>query len=281
MTERKPEWLKIKIKTKNVSKVDNILKALHLNTVCHEAKCPNRNECFSNKTATFMIMGDKCTRNCLYCSVKTGKPTILDKEEPKNIAKAVKELGLKHAVITSVTRDDLADKGANHFKECITEIRNISKDTTIEVLIPDFINNLETVIDVKPDVLNHNIEACKNIFKKVRPGGNYDLSLELLKKSKQLNPDVFTKSGFMVGLGESFDEVVETLKDLRKVDTDFVTIGQYLRPTKDNLPVYEYVTLETFKEYEKIAYELGFKHVASGPFVRSSYDAKQALKEKR
>lgn len=279
--QKKPEWLKIKFQNpSNISFVNKLLQKNNLYTVCQEAKCPNQMECFANRTATFMIMGDICTRNCKYCNVSTGMPKPLDNKEPEKVASSVKDLGLKHVVITSVTRDDLDDGGAFHFAKVVEAIKLINPNSTIEVLIPDFktnFNSIDTVIRSHPDVINHNIEATRNIFDYVRPQGNYQKSLDLLKYIKKSNNHIYTKSGFMVGLGESHDDVVNTLLDLYNTGCDFVTIGQYLQPSLKHIEVKEYITPEKFKEYESISYEIGFKYVASGPFVRSSYNAAKAL----
>ncbi len=271
---RKPEWLKIKINSDHIG-VSRLLRENNLVTVCEEASCPNRMECFSKKTATFMILGDVCTRNCRYCDIISGTPEdVVDDSE--NIVRAIDTLGLKYVVVTSVTRDDLPDGGASQFVKTIKKVKD--KGCKIEVLIPDLQNNFEalkTIVDALPDVLNHNIEATKDIFPIVRPKGDYFESLKVLKEVKKINPEMTTKSGFMVGLGETFAEVVETLKDLRDANVDIVTIGQYLQPSKENIEVSEYVTPKTFSEYAKIGLELGFKNVYSGPFVRSSYNAEE------
>lgn len=282
MYKRKPEWLKIKFQFGDSTKKINALKrSLGLNTVCDEANCPNRLECHNKGTATFMILGSVCTRNCRFCNVKTGKAQCVDKEEPLHVAQAVKELGLKHAVITSVTRDDLEDGGASQFAEVIREIRKLTPNTTIEVLIPDLKGNweaLKVILDEKPEILNHNIETISGLYKKVRPEAIYTRSLELLRKVKEIDKSILTKSGFMVGLGEKEEEVIELLKDLRKYQCDIVTIGQYLQPSKAHIELAEYVHPEVFKKYKKIGLDMGFKHIASSPLVRSSYNAAEALK---
>jgi len=274
---RKPEWLRIKLGNyKNSDYVEKTLKEFNLNSVCEEANCPNRAECFSNKTATFMILGSNCSRNCRFCDVTFGNMTPVDKNEPKNLALATKKLGLKHVVVTSVTRDDLDDGGAYQFVEVINEIRNENDNTSIEVLIPDLQGNVEalkTIVDVKPEIINHNVETIKRLYKDVRPSAIYERSLEVLDNVKKIDPSVYTKSGIMVGLGEKKDEVIEVMKDLRKVNCDFLTIGQYLQPSKDHYPVKEYVHPDLFEEYRKIGLELGFVDVASAPLVRSSYNA--------
>ncbi|MDU1319885.1 MAG: lipoyl synthase [Clostridium botulinum] len=282
MYKRKPEWLKIKFQFGDSTKKINALKrSLGLNTVCDEANCPNRLECHNKGTATFMILGSVCTRNCRFCNVKTGKAQCVDKEEPLHVAQAVKELGLKHAVITSVTRDDLEDGGASQFAEVIRAIRKLTPNTTIEVLIPDLKGNweaLKVILDEKPEILNHNIETIRGLYKKVRPEAIYTRSLELLRKVKEIDKSILTKSGFMVGLGEKEEEVIELLKDLRKYQCDIVTIGQYLQPSKEHIELAEYVHPEVFKKYKKIGLDMGFKYIASSPLVRSSYNAAEALK---
>lgn len=282
MYKRKPEWLKIKFQFGDSTKKINALKrSLGLNTVCDEANCPNRLECHNKGTATFMILGSVCTRNCRFCNVKTGKAQCVDKEEPLHVAQAVKELGLKHAVITSVTRDDLEDGGASQFAEVIRAIRKLTPNTTIEVLIPDLKGNweaLKVILDEKPEILNHNIETISGLYKKVRPEAIYTRSLELLRKVKEIDKSILTKSGFMVGLGEKEEEVIELLKDLRKYQCDIVTIGQYLQPSKEHIELEEYVHPEVFKKYKEIGLDMGFKYIASSPLVRSSYNAAEALK---
>lgn len=276
MRERLPEYLKRPIidtdKTRTVRK---ILKANCLNTVCENARCPNKNECYTKHTATFLIMGGVCTRNCKYCNISCQKPEPLDVDEPKHIAKAVKDLGLKYAVITSVTRDDLPDGGAEHFAKCIEEIRKISTDTKIEILTPDFKGNIEslnTIIKAHPDVFNHNIEAVRGIFKTVRPQGNYDVSLSVLKYIKE-HSDIKTKSGLIIGLGENFEQIKETFEDLYNVGCDILTVGQYIQPSKEHYPVGKYYKPEEYEELKKLATSVGIKHSQIGPLVRSSYNA--------
>lgn len=280
---RLPEYLKRPIidteKTKTVRK---ILKSKCLNTVCEGARCPNKSECYSANTATFLIMGQVCTRNCRYCNISTERPQPLDLEEPKHVAEAIKELGLKFAVITSVTRDDLPDGGAEHFKNCIEEIRKIC-DAKIEILTPDFrskadaskplYTSLDTIISAKPDVFNHNIETVRSVFKTARPQGDYDRSLEVLRYVKE-NSAITTKSGLMVGLGETIDEIEETFADLKNVGVDILTVGQYIQPSKQHLPVDKYYTLEEFENLKVLARKIGFKNFQIGPLVRSSYHAK-------
>ncbi len=276
MRERLPEFLKRPIidtdKTRTVRK---ILKSNCLNTVCEGARCPNKNECYSNHTATFLIMGSVCTRNCRYCNISCQRPEPLDEKEPLHVAQAVKDLGLKYAVITSVTRDDLPDGGANHFAKCINEIRKISPNTKIEILTPDFKGNeesLNTIIKAHPDVFNHNIETARDIFKTARPQGNYDTSLGVLKYVKE-NSDIKTKSGFMIGLGEDIEQIKQTITDLYSVNCDILTIGQYIQPSKEHLPVAKYYNPEEYEELKDIAKNIGIKYFQIGPLVRSSYNA--------
>lgn len=282
---RKPEWLKVKLGGNSSSgNVNGILKKYSLNTVCGEAGCPNMGECFSRGTATFMILGKNCTRNCRFCKVTSGKPEPLDEMEPKHVAEAIREMGLKHTVITSVTRDDLQDGGAQHFANTILEIRKLTPEVTIEVLIPDFKGSYEAlkkVADVKPDIINHNVETVRSLYSAVRPGAILERSLEVLKRVKELDESIFTKSGFMVGFGENEEQVFKLLQDLRKVDCDIVTIGQYLQPSKLHYNLVEYVTPEQFNKYGSYARSIGFKYVASGPLVRSSYHAEDEFKALR
>lgn len=274
---RLPDYLKRNIIDNEKTKaVRRILKTKCLNTVCDGARCPNKNECYEHHTATFLIMGNVCTRNCKYCNISTAKPEPLDKNEPKHIAEAVQELGLKYVVITSVTRDDLPDGGANHFAECIKEIRNLSPDIKIEILTPDFQRKdgaLDIIIEAHPDVFNHNIETTRSVFKTARPLGDYDLSLNVLKYIKQ-NSDIKTKSGLMVGLGETIEDIEQTLIDLKNVECDILTIGQYIQPSKQHLEVVKYYTLEEFEELKQLAQKIGLNKYQIGPLVRSSYNAK-------
>lgn len=276
MRKRLPEFLKRPIiDTDTTRNVRKILKHNCLNTVCENARCPNKNECYTKNTATFLIMGNNCTRNCRYCNISCNRPEPLDPLEPKHIAKAVKDLGLKYAVITSVTRDDLTDGGAQHFANCIYEIRKISPDVKIEILTPDFKNKkeaLDIIINAHPDVFNHNIETVRAVFKTARPQGNYDTSLDVLKYIKQ-NSDIQTKSGMMIGLGETFAQIKETIKDLYSVGCDILTIGQYIQPSKEHLPVAKYYSLEEYEELKKLAASIGIKNYQIGPLVRSSYNA--------
>lgn len=264
-------------------KTKELIEKHDLTTVCTEANCPNRYECFSRKTATFMILGDTCTRNCLYCNIKSGRPRNVDTDEPVRIAKAIKKLNLKYAVITCVARDDLPDKGAGQFVNTIKEIRKLTPDCRIEVLISDLNgdwNLLKRIMDAKPEVLNHNIETVRNLFPKLRPKGDYDLSLMLLKKAKEFNPTMKTKSGFMVGLGEEMSQIVQTLTNLKGAGCDIVTIGQYLQPSKKHFEMKKQYSTEEFKEIEKRAKELGIKQVVAGSLVRSSYKASECYNEK-
>lgn len=280
MQRRLPEYLKRPIidtdKTRTVRK---ILKTKCLNTVCENARCPNKNECYTKNTATFLIMGNNCTRNCRYCNISCAKPEPLDLNEPKHVAEAVKDLGLKYSVITSVTRDDLPDGGAKHFADCIYEIRKISPEVKIEILTPDFKgnkNSLYTIIKSHPDVFNHNIEAVKEIFKTARPQGDYNCSLEVLKYIKDTS-DILTKSGLMIGLGETFEQIEETLIDLKNVGCDIVTIGQYIQPSKEHLEVSKYYTPEEYEQLKALAEKIGIKHHQIGPLVRSSYRAAELI----
>ena len=264
----------------NFSSMKKLLKKANLKTICEEAKCPNIAECFGNKTAVFLILGDTCTRNCKYCNVKHGIPLELNENEPKDVANSVVELDLRYVVITSVTRDDLKDGGSMVFFDTINEIRKLSKDCKIEVLIPDFkgdIDLLNNVINAKPDVVNHNIEVCEGLFNYIRPEGDYDISLKILKNIKIYDNNIKSKSGFMIGLGEGSKDILKTIKDLREVNVDFLTIGQYLQPSIRHVEVKKYYTPEEFLIYKKFALDLGFKHVESGPLVRSSYHAERAF----
>lgn len=274
---RKPEWLRIKVQgDQKATEVYKALESLSLNTVCKEANCPNKMECYNRKTATFMILGSVCTRNCTFCDVAKGRPEEVNKDEPKNLGIAVNELGLRHVVLTTVTRDDLKDGGAAHFAECVKEIRKANKDVTIEVLISDLKGDrdaLKVIVDSKPDVINHNVETVKSLQSKLRPLARYERSLEVLKRVKEMDDSILTKSGIMVGVGETKEEVFELFKDLVDINLDIFTIGQYLRPSLKHLPVAEYVHPDVFDEYSVKAKETGIKYVMSGPLVRSSYKA--------
>lgn len=283
MYQGKPPWLKIRVKSgENREQVEEILRSLSLHTVCEEANCPNLGECFCNQTATFMILGKICTRRCTFCNVGKGTAGAVDAAEPGKIAAAVQKLALKHAVITSVTRDDLGDGGAAHFAGVIQAVKALNPAVTVEVLIPDFQGNPEallTVIAAKPEIINHNIETVPRLYPEVRPQADYRRSLALLRNVKRADESLYTKSGIMVGLGEEFAEVLAALADLKAAGCDFLTIGQYLAPSQAHHPVVEYVHPDVFEEYRREASRLGFRHVAAGPFVRSSYHAGQALAE--
>ncbi len=287
--ERLPEYLKRPIiDTDKTKTVRRILKDKHLNTVCEGARCPNKNECYQHNTATFLIMGNICTRNCKYCNISTAQPEKLDIDEPRHVAEAISELGLDYAVITSVTRDDIPDGGANHFAKCIEEIKKLSPNTKVEILTPDFRNNskkteekynknsLDTIIKSKPDVFNHNIETVRAVYKEARPLGDYDLSLSVLKYIKE-NSDIPTKSGLMIGLGETTEQILETFKDLREVGCDIITVGQYIRPSKQHLEVKKYYKPEEYVFLREKAKEFGFKKYQIDPLVRSSYHAKMIM----
>jgi len=275
--EKKPPWLKKRIPPfQDLQRVKSILDKEDLHTVCEEARCPNLGECFSKGTATFLILGKICTRNCGFCAVDNGIPTPIDETEPERVAQAIQKMGIQYVVITSVTRDDLPDGGASLFAKTIRAIRAMDPKIKIEVLIPDFkgdSSSLEIVLKEYPDVMNHNIETIIRLYNQVRPRADYKRSLNLLRRSKELYPRLLTKSGFMLGLGEIQEEVLELLRDLREVGCDFLTIGQYLQPRKDRLPVERFIPPEEFEEYKRIGEEMGFKAVASGPFVRSSFHA--------
>ena len=275
--KKKPHWIRTKIiDSQNYFKTKEIINKKKLHTVCQEASCPNISECWSKRHATFMIMGDTCTRACSFCNVKTGKPNFLDPLEPSKIAQATKELKLKHVVITSVDRDDLEDGGANHFAKVINETRKINNNTTIEVLTPDFLRKGESykqVVNANPDVFNHNIETVPSLYRSVRPGSRYFASINLLKSAKEINKKIFTKSGIMLGLGETKDEVIQVMDDLLSANVDFLTIGQYLQPTVKHFPLNRYVHPNEFKSFKKIAMSKGFLIVSSSPLTRSSYHA--------
>ncbi len=274
---RKPDWIRVKAPgSPQWAETNRIVKENGLITVCEEAGCPNIGECWEKKHATFMIMGDTCTRACAFCNVKTGMPRPLDGQEPAHVGQAVAKLGLSHVVITSVDRDDLADGGAEHFAQTIREIRRQAPGTTIEILTPDFLRKdgaLEIVVAAQPDVFNHNLETVPSKYLKVRPGARYFHSIRLLQRVKELDPTIFTKSGIMVGLGEERNEVLQLMDDLRSADVDFLTIGQYLAPTKKHHPVVGFVTPQEFKSYETIATTKGFLLVSSSPLTRSSHHA--------
>ncbi|MDF3838434.1 lipoyl synthase [Cupriavidus basilensis] len=276
---KKPEWIRVKAATgsSRFYEIKDILRANNLVTVCEEASCPNIGECFGKGTATFMIMGDKCTRRCPFCDVGHGRPDPLDANEPGNLARTIAQLKLNYVVITSVDRDDLRDGGAQHFVDCITLTRELSPATRIEVLVPDFRGRLDKALDIlqsgPPDVMNHNMETVPRLYKQARPGADYAHSLKLLQEFKRRNPTVATKSGLMVGLGETDEEILEVMRDMRAHDIDMLTIGQYLAPSGHHLPVMRYVHPDTFKMFEAEAYKMGFTHAAVGAMVRSSYHA--------
>ncbi|WP_372865374.1 lipoyl synthase [Spongiibacter sp.] len=274
----KPSWIRAKLPASpEISRIKQILRKHKLASVCEEAACPNLGECFSGGTATFMIMGEICTRRCPFCDVAHGRPNALDENEPAELAEAIGEMQLKYVVITSVDRDDLRDGGAQHFANCIRETRERSPGIRIEVLVPDFRGRMDVALDIlekeAPDVFNHNLESVPSLYKKIRPGSDYQWSLDLLKKYKERRPDVLTKSGLMLGLGETPEELIQVMKDMRAHNVDMITMGQYLQPSRDHLAVERFVTPEEFEEFGRIAEDLGFKSVASGPMVRSSYHA--------
>ena len=275
---KKPDWIRVKLPAgKEVSRIKSLLRKHKLASVCEEAMCPNLGECFSGGTATFMIMGEICTRRCPFCDVAHGRPNPLDENEPKSLAEAIGDLQLKYVVVTSVDRDDLHDGGAQHFADCIRETRAASPGIRFEALVPDFRGRMDIALDIlakdAPDVFNHNLESVPSLYKKIRPGSDYQWSLNLLKKFKQRCPDVLTKSGLMLGLGEKKQELIQVMEDLRAHGVDMITMGQYLQPSKDHLAVERFVTPQEFDEFANIAKQLGFKSVASGPMVRSSYHA--------
>ena len=275
--QKKPSWIRVKISNSNVfAETKRIIKDKNLVTVCEEAGCPNISECWSKKHATFMILGDTCTRACAFCNVKTGIPNKVDLEEPQKIANSVKELNLNHVVITSVDRDDLEDGGALHFANVVTSIKSLNSNTTVEILTPDFLRKKDSykiVVDSNPDVFNHNLETVPSLYLKVRPGSRYFQSLNLLANVKIHNPEIFTKSGLMVGLGETKDELCQVMDDLRCANVDFITIGQYLQPTPQHYPIKKFITPDEFETYKEIAYSKGFLMVSSSPLTRSSYHA--------
>jgi len=275
--QKKPSWIRVKISNSNVfAETKKIIKDKNLVTVCEEAGCPNISECWSKKHATFMILGDTCTRACAFCNVKTGIPNKVDLEEPQKIANSVKELNLNHVVITSVDRDDLEDGGALHFANVVTSIKSLNSNTTVEILTPDFLRKKDSykiIVDSNPDVFNHNLETVPSLYLKVRPGSRYFQSLNLLANVKIHNPEIFTKSGLMVGLGETKDELCQVMDDLRCANVDFITIGQYLQPTPQHYPIKKFITPDEFETYKEIAYSKGFLMVSSSPLTRSSYHA--------
>ncbi|HWK52948.1 MAG TPA: lipoyl synthase [Hyphomicrobiales bacterium] len=277
---RKPDWIRARLgNSEKVERIKQILRRHKLSSVCEEASCPNIGECFSGGTATFMIMGDICTRRCPFCDVAHGRPNALMENEPRELAEAIQELGLRYVVVTSVDRDDLLDGGAEHFARCISETRRLNPGIKVEVLVPDFRGRGDIALNIltatRPDVFNHNLETVPSLYRKVRPGSDYQWSLNLLKQYKAMAPDVLTKSGIMVGVGETREEVLQVLEDMHAHDIDMVTIGQYLQPSRNHLPVERFVHPDEFAEYARIGMAMGFHHVASGPMVRSSYHADQ------
>ncbi|MEG0371979.1 MAG: lipoyl synthase [Clostridium sp.] len=274
---RKPEWLRVKVQgDQRANEVFKVLESLSLNTVCKEANCPNKMECYNRKTATFMILGNVCTRHCTFCNVSKGAPENINRDEPNNLAIAVKRLSLRHVVITSVTRDDLTDGGAQHFADCVNTIRKENDKVTIEVLIPDLQGNweaLKTIVESKPDIINHNVETVKHLYKNVRPKAIYTRSLELLRRVKEMDSEILTKSGIMLGLGEKKEQVHQLFMDVVDNKCDILTIGQYLQPSIKHHPVIEYIHPDVFDEYRDKAKEIGIKYIMSGPLVRSSYHA--------
>ena len=280
---RKPDWIRVRLSADpEVARIKGILRERKLASVCEEASCPNLPECFSHGTATFMIMGEICTRRCPFCDVAHGKPNPLDVDEPRQLAEAVAEMGLKYVVVTSVDRDDLKDSGAAHFAECIRAVRAHNPSTRLEVLVPDFRGRMDIALEIlkstPPDVFNHNLETVPRLYKKARPGADYQWSLDLLKRYKQIAPNVITKSGLMLGLGEATDEVIAVMEDLRAHDVDMLPLGQYLQPSRDHLAVDRYVHPDEFEALKVEGQRLGFSQVASGPLVRSSYQADQQAK---
>lgn len=279
---KKPDWLRVRMPiSPEVSRIKETLRRHKLNTVCEEASCPNLGECFHGGTATFMIMGDICTRRCPFCDVAHGRPNPLNEEEPREMAEAIAEMQLKYVVITSVDRDDLRDGGAGHFAQCINELRKRMSKLEVEILVPDFRGRMDIAIEIlretPPDVFNHNLETVPQLYKKVRPGADYQWSLDLLKRYKEACPEVLTKSGLMLGVGETDEQVLDVMRDLRAHQVEMLTLGQYMQPSKDHLAIDRWVTPETFDWFAEEGYKMGFKHIASGPLVRSSYHAdKQA-----
>ncbi|MFX1295788.1 MAG: lipoyl synthase [Promethearchaeota archaeon] len=282
MELKKPSWITTTVNLTSFNKLNSKIKNYKLHVVCFEASCPNIGICFNRKTATFLILGDICTRNCIFCGIKHGNPSLPDPAEPKNIAKLVKELNLKHAVITSVTRDDLEDQGVSQFIQTIQEIRKIVQKVIIEVLIPDFQGNkniLNQLIREKPEIINHNVETVSRLYRKVRPQANYSQSLEILSYIKKQDPTIYTKSGFMVGIGETINEILALIHDLKKNNCDILTIGQYLRPSESQFPVQRYYKPEEFQKFEKFGKKLGFISVTAAPLIRSSYNAESISKK--
>jgi len=281
--QRKPPWLRVRAPSgETYHWLKRLMRTKTLHTVCEEARCPNMGECWGHRTATFLILGDTCTRNCRFCNVKTGRPEPLDPEEPEHVAQAIQAMDLKHAVITSVDRDDVPDGGASVFAAVIRRTRALQPECTVEVLIPDFrgkIEPLKTVMDERPEILNHNVETVPRLFRTVQPQCRYEWSLTVLRNAKKLWPEAITKSGLMVGLGETVDEVLDVMSDLRELDVDILTIGQYLQPTKQHFPISRYYTPDEFEMFQERGQEMGFRWVESGPLVRSSYNAEAQARE--
>jgi lipoic acid synthetase len=283
LPERRPDWLRVRLPVgENYNDLKQLMRSKSLHTVCEEARCPNMGECWANRTATFMILGSVCTRSCGFCAVATGRPMALDWEEPRRVAEAVTQMGLNHVVVTSVNRDELHDGGATLFAASSRWIRRMNPECAVEVLTPDFKGSreaLKVVMDAKPDVFNHNVETVPRLYRRVRPQAVYERSLEVLAWAKEMYPEKPTKTGFMLGLGETHDEIVELLRDIRAHNVDIVTIGQYLRPSPQHLPIERYVPPDEFREYARIGREMGFRNVYSGPLVRSSYHAWDQVKQ--
>ena len=283
LPERKPSWLKVKAPGgPNYMRLKHLMRELDLHSVCEEAHCPNIGECWEDRAATFMILGDVCTRNCAYCAVAHGTPAALDEDEPVRLAAAVERMGLRHVVITSVDRDDLPNGGAEIFAAAIVEIRRRTPDTSVEVLIPDFKGSeeaLRIVVQARPDILNHNLETIDRLYRLARPGGRYVRALELLRRAKELDPGMLTKSGIMCGLGEEWDELLPAMRDVRAQGVDILTLGQYLRPSSDHLPIARYYTPDEFAELRRLGREMGYRHVEAGPLVRSSYHAWEQVEQ--
>ena len=283
LPERRPDWLRVRLPVgENYNDLKQLMRSKSLHTVCEEARCPNMGECWANRTATFMILGSVCTRSCGFCAVATGRPMALDWEEPRRVAEAVTQMGLNHVVVTSVDRDELHDGGATLFAATIRWIRRLNPSCAVEVLTPDFKGSrdaLKVVMDARPDVFNHNVETVPRLYRRVRPQAVYERSLDVLAWAKEMRPEKPTKTGFMLGLGETHNEIVETMRDIKARDVDILTIGQYLRPSPQHLPIERYVPPDEFREYARIGREMGFRNVYSGPLVRSSYHAWDQVKQ--
>jgi lipoic acid synthetase len=277
----KPEWFRKVIRPRDLVEMRRLIMEYKLNTVCEEAACPNRGECYRNKTLTVMILGRNCTRNCTFCNVESKKPTAVDDDEPTRVAEALSELSLDYVVITSVTRDDLEDGGSGHFARTIRAVREKNPETVLEVLVPDFVHAIGTVVGEKPEVISHNVETVPRLYQSVRPQAHYEKSLSLLALVKETDPEIFTKSGLMAGLGETYEEIIGVMRDLRAVGCDVLTIGQYARPSRSHIEVSEWIHPSTFDRYREEAQELGFLHVESGPYVRSSFHAADFLEKIR